>query len=268
MRPTLSPWAPHAPRIRHPYPGALGKYEPSPAVPIGDIAPFITGLFGPGATLAAQAGANAAAAGPAGVPSNLYERGSDGKLHLSAAGRASVTDIANKTLASVSASEIGGASIIGFRIDPSLEQVQRAKVLNAMGLYESTMAQRLSNLFRTAADEAVAAGAPDKAAISRAQSAVHAYDHVAGENAASQASRDVMTLSQYCPALGEGWQIVQAVEQGGLAQGGSAPIRQIVGTTIDTPAWFEEVKVWVKWGSLGAAVLVALVAANFLLPKG
>lgn len=265
MRPTLSPWAPHAPRIRHPY---LGKYEPSPAVPIGDVTPFITGLFGPGASLAMQAGANAAAAGPAGVPSNLYERGSDGKLHLSAAGRASVTDIANKTMASVSASEIGGSSILGFRLDPSLEQVQRAKVLNAMGLYESTMASRLSNLFRTAADEAIAAGAPDKAAISRAQSAISAYNHVAGENAASQATRDVMTLGQYCPALSEGWQIVQNVEQGGLAQGGSAPIRQIVGTTVTTPPWFEEVKGWVKWGSLGAAVLVTVVVANFLLPKG
>ena len=42
MRPTLSPWAPHAPRIAHPY---LGMYEPSPVAITLGADPFTSGLF-------------------------------------------------------------------------------------------------------------------------------------------------------------------------------------------------------------------------------
>lgn len=246
MRPTLSPWAPHAPRIRHPYPGALGKYEPSPAVPIGDIAPFITGLFGPGATLAAQAGGTSA---PVGAPATDAD--------ALAYAKATYGPIVDSARAQFGANNVSWQSLTDDKWGVAIRVSGRAEY------------DRVRSMLQ--ADDYLAkwpAGLPENstdypARPINAYSIPKRFEHKGYTYGLDNPTNGISIVhlggAQFSAAgTAEALNTAAKVTGGSLVATGNAIY----------PVWWQDAVQAAKWASLGAAVLVALVAANFLLPKG
>ena len=243
MRPTLSPWAPHAPRIRHPY---LGKYEPSPAVPIGDVAPFITGLFGPGASLALQAGANAA---PLNAPAADSEALSYAKTTYGA-----TVDAARARF---------GANNVSWQ---SLTDDRWGVVIRVNGRADY---DRVRSMLPS--DDYLAkwpSGLPENSTDYPARP-VNAYSipkrfeykgYTYGLDNPSNGISIVHLGGAQFSAAGT----AEALNTGAKVVGGSLK------ATADAiyPVWWQDAVRAAKWASLGGAVLITVVVASFLLPKG
>lgn len=246
MRPTLSPWAPHAPRIRHPY---LGKYEPSPAVPIGDVAPFITGLFGPGASLALQAGANGAAQAPLGPPASdadalAYAKATYGSIVDSAHSRFGANNVSWQSLTD----DRWG---IVIRVSGKAEYDQIRSMLTA----DDYLTKWPSGLPATATDYPAR---PLKAYSLPKRFEYKGYTYGL-DNPSNGISIVHLGGAQFSASgISEGLNIGAKVAGGSLKATAEAIY----------PAWWADAVKAAKWASLGAAVLVAVVVANFLLPKG
>ena len=243
MRPTLSPWAPHAPRIRHPY---LGKYEPSPAVPIGDIAPFITGLFGPGASLAVQAGANAVAP---------VAQATDAEALAYA--KSTYGPIADAARSKFGADRVSWQSLT----DDKWGVVIR---VNGKAEYDQVRAALPSTDYLTAWPASLPATSTDYPARPIEAYSIPKRFEYKGYTYGLDNPTNGISIVHLGGAQFSAAGTAEALSTGAKVVGGS-----IVATgNALYPVWWQDAVQAAKWASLGAAVLVALVAANFLLPKG
>lgn len=234
MRPTLSPWAPHAPRIRHPYRRSLGKYEPSPvAVALGSDSPFLVGLFGPQVSLATQASSYAGAyAGATTQPPPLPS--------LAEAKRQQEAAYQKYIVPAFKPEERVGLGPFG-----SLDATSDLSVRMGKRAY----AQEFNNLYSARIDYDNARQTPEqKAASAAVYTDIERSMLYAGSVAQSVGDNDLFVIAQ----VWNGGMVGEQITPSGYAE----------------PQWFSEVKTWVKWGSLGGAVLLAVVVASFLLPKG
>ena len=243
MRPTLSPWAPHAPRIRHPY---LGKYEPSPAVPIGDIAPFITGLFGPGASLAVQAEAGAA---PVGAPASDADA-----LAYAKSTYGSIIDAAR---AKFGANNVSWQSLTADKWGVSIRVSGKAE-------YDQIRSMLPADDYLTAWPSGLPENSTDYPARPvNAYSIPKRFEYKGYTYGLDNPTNGISVVhlggAQFSAAgISEGLNTAAKVTGGSLKATADAIY----------PVWWQDAVQAAKWASLGAVVLVALVAANFLLPKG